>query len=438
MAIPSDALYSGSQGTCNWYVTKDKKLVIEPKSGSSGQLTNAFGAFPWASQFSPSDISKSFTSAEVKSGVTYQDGSGILVLGDSSHMFSNCSNMESITAPSAFWNSIPITDWMFYGCSALTSITFNGATFSNTISMEYMFSGCSSLASLDLSTFNTNNVTDMSHIFSSCDQLSTVTFGANWKVPSNAEYIDLTPCTNTSTGIYCGDDADYLGLTDSEKRGTWRRFTWKSFSAKAERTAGGKTDEDGSDATITVNYAVGGTGTYNTTLNIYVKQSTDSTYPSTPDITRTLTERSGTVSVTISEIGDYAYDFRVEWIDNDTTSVAFPSVATNIHLVDIDLDGNVTVLGDISCANIKCGQITGQNVATNSYKDYSVTFDSPFSDVPIVVVGFLSSSTGANMGRVSVSAHTVTADGFYARVFNSDTVARSPYIYWIATTSGIQ
>ena len=94
--------------------------------------------------------------------------------------------------------------------------------------------------------------------------------------------------------------------------------------------------------------------------------------------------------------------------------------------------------GEVECGNIKCGQITGQSVSSNDYKDYLVTFDRSFNEVPIVTVGFMSSSTGANMGRLSVSAHTITTGGFYARVFNSDTVARSPYIHWIATTSGKQ
>lgn len=84
-------------------------------------------------------------------------------------------------------------------------------------------------------------------------------------------------------------------------------------------------------------------------------------------------------------------------------------------------------------AMMECGAITNvSNVASHSYADYQVTFSKAFSSAPIVVVGMMSSSTGYGVGSVSVSAHSITATGFTARIFNNDSSARSPYIHWIA------
>ena len=94
--------------------------------------------------------------------------------------------------------------------------------------------------------------------------------------------------------------------------------------------------------------------------------------------------------------------------------------------------------GGLQCGNIKCGAVTGVNVAANTYKDYDVTFDSAFTENPIIVVSFMSASTSANMGYLTVSAHSISTEGFTVRIFNRDTSSRSPYVYWIATTSGMQ
>ena len=94
--------------------------------------------------------------------------------------------------------------------------------------------------------------------------------------------------------------------------------------------------------------------------------------------------------------------------------------------------------GEVQCGNIKSGVITGQSVPANSYKDYLVTFDRAFNEVPIVVVGIRSDLTYANIGNISVATSSPSAGGFTARVFNGSSTARNVYVNWIATTSGKQ
>lgn len=78
------------------------------------------------------------------------------------------------------------------------------------------------------------------------------------------------------------------------------------------------------------------------------------------------------------------------------------------------------------------GTITGQNISSHDYADFTVTFDVAFPAAPTVVAGLQSSSTGYGVGSVSVGVHTITATGFKARVFNNDSTTRSPNIEWIA------
>lgn len=436
MAIPSDAKYSGTKGTCNWYITQSGDLVIEPQSGSSGVIYPVFLAgYPWSESplVDPSNISKSVLTATVKPGVTYANSGR---LGSSDNLFSNCINLKRVSAPAAFWNSLDSCSSMFHRCKSLEHIFFNNASFSKSEVMSFMFWGCSSLTSLDLQSFNTSKVTEADYMFTGCDLLTTVILGSNWKVPDR--YLDLAPCMNASTGIYCRNNSDYSNLTDSEKRGTWQRFVSQRFDVTAYRSENGSEDEDGSDATLKISYAISGSET-SSTLTVYKKTASESSYPSTPVETRTLSGSSGNVTVTILNIGDSAYDFRVEWSYGSVTCVTFPSIATNIHLVDIDPDGNVTVYGNLDAANIRCGVIAGENVSGNSFKNYDVTFKPAFpgAEPPIVVVGFMSSSTSPDIGYMAVSALNITTTGFTARVYNRGST-RAPYIHWIATTSGKQ
>ena len=60
---------------------------------------------------------------------------------------------------------------MFYECSSLESIDLSSFNTNNVTDMYSMFFGCTSLESIDLSSFNTNNVTYMYNMFYECSSL---------------------------------------------------------------------------------------------------------------------------------------------------------------------------------------------------------------------------------------------------------------------------
>jgi len=91
--------------------------------------------------------------------------------------------------------------------------------------------------------------------------------------------------------------------------------------------------------------------------------------------------------------------------------------------------------------NIKCGVITGENITNNSHRAYTVRFDKAFPDsgpVPIVVASLLYNSTDSSTADLNVSVASPTRTGCVIHVFNKTGGNRTPYVMWIATTSGRQ
>ncbi|MBQ8994507.1 MAG: hypothetical protein IJ091_11320 [Oscillospiraceae bacterium] len=81
---------------------------------------------------------------------------------------------------------------------------------------------------------------------------------------------------------------------------------------------------------------------------------------------------------------------------------------------------------------IQSGTTSGVVTASGGYKDVAFTFDEAFTEVPVIVVGFYSSSTVGTFGRCCVSVAANSTTGFTARIFNGDTASRSPALQWIA------
>ena len=89
--------------------------------------------------------------------------------------------------------------------------------------------------------------------------------------------------------------------------------------------------------------------------------------------------------------------------------------------------------GRIGTSALQCGQVAGDTVAANSYKDYTVTFPKAFPSVPIVNVTFRTGSTAYQFGHCSVAVYSESTTGFKIRFFNADsTSARSPGFNWMA------
>ena len=97
--------------------------------------------------------------------------------------------------------------------------------------------------------------------------------------------------------------------------------------------------------------------------------------------------------------------------------------------------------GGLQCGNIKCGIIEGESVANNSYKAYTINFSPPFPDsgpLPIVTATMSINSTGYTYANLGVYVATRTRSSCTIHVFNASGGAKSPWIMWMATTSGLQ
>ena len=91
----------------------------------------------------------------------------------------------------------------------------------------------------------------------------------------------------------------------------------------------------------------------------------------------------------------------------------------------------------IPIATVQTGTVQSMlKVTTGSCADYKVTFPEPFKEdkEPVVVVGFLSTSTAARFGNCAcaVLEGSVTHEGFTIRFYNGDTSSRMPHFSYIA------
>ena len=268
------------------------------------------------------------------------------------YMFRGCTSLASVNLSALDTSAVTNMDSMFNGCSSLTSVNLGGLDTGSVTDMDSMFCRCSSLTSLDLSPLDTSAVEDMFYMFYGTDLLTAVTFGPSFAVPPvesqsinhRTHFVQSgKSCANLSNGITVTSDEVFANLTNADRAGTWDRGVDATFSATATRTTGGQADEDGESVTIAVTYATDSQEP-DRTLRVYMKAASDASYSSTATATRELSGDSGTATVTISNVGDAAYDFRVEFYDGESTFVAFPSVQSNIRLVEFDKSGNVNIV----------------------------------------------------------------------------------------------
>ena len=317
---------SGTNGTCTWTIADNGAMTISPTSGSSGVLHKPGTTYDWEwNEYIDKIKSVSFSASVLIGGekLAFEDG------------YSNNSYMYQ----------------MFKDAVNLESIDFTNARVSNLSSMQFAFSGCSKLTSLDLSglTSISSNGVDVTCAFDGCSILSSVKFGSNFNGYSSSDgggYSGFVPtgkqCRNNDTGTIASDDKAWLALPSSERAGTWTRGVDSVFKVTAYRsTSTGTADEDGANASFDVVWATS-TGTTRN-LKIYSKLASESSYGTTPAINTNFTGNSGTNTVTVSDIGEAAHDYRVEFTDGTNTWIAFPSIALNVQLVTVDQDGNVIV-----------------------------------------------------------------------------------------------
>lgn len=83
---------------------------------------------------------------------------------------------------------------------------------------------------------------------------------------------------------------------------------------------------------------------------------------------------------------------------------------------------------------IQAGATNSIAVTHGAILEQAVNFPVAFPSVPEVTVGIKTGSTGVGMGNVSavLAYGSTTTTGFTVRIYNNDTVNRSPAITWIA------
>lgn len=416
MSVPNDVKHSGTSGTCNWYVTMDGLLVIEPNNGTGvlRRRVSFQSEYPW----SDDNVSKDIIHAIVRQGVSVSEEDGAsrmfskcynlvsaditnlgTILYDSESMFKYCTSLKSIVGLDG--KTIDNARRMFWGCDAINKIDLSGTIISG--SMEQMFASCgnlqeivlstkinatttencfefckklevihnieslrcneananltlmfyhcNSLIEVNLSSIETSNETPGSMMFGFCDSLTKITLGEKWKgVKGESDICQNGPCRNTKNGTAITTDEDFEKLESDKYAGTWiRQASGGSLTCIAQRSVNGEPEDSGQDVILTVKY-VSGTTTEAGTLKIYKKKSDVADYPSSASYSKTLTKLSGIETITFT-IGEDAWDFKVEYYDGNATWTSYPSIESNVRLVEIDTDGNVEIAGGL----ISCG-----------------------------------------------------------------------------------
>lgn len=358
---------SGTWGTIQWSISDDGALTLGAGVQPQTPIFNTKEAYPWHG-YRQSITSVRFTGS-ISSRRAY--------IG---------------TADSTAWSSA------FSDCQALTSVS--GLSYiSNAVNTTSMFFGCSSLTSIDLSSFDTSKLEYIGFMFMNCTVLTSIKFGAYGFGSLDVSYsdrlylIDSNYKTAECNGIVVSSDKQFLALEKTEQAGTWtRNATASSVSCTAQRTASGTAREDGDDVTFSFTWAFA-QGSTSAPVRIYQKPAGDSSYPSSPTATLTLSGNAGNTTYTIAGIGDAAYDYRVEIVDGSSTYVFFPAVTANIRLMDFDKNGNAHVYGGLTTD----GDVT--DGAGNVLSDKLDTTDAASTYLPLaggVITGGLS-VTGAQI-----------------------------------------
>lgn len=416
MSIPNDVKHSGTSGTCNWYVTKDGLLVIEPKNGTG--VLRRFVSFNYEYPWSDDNVNKDIIHATVRQGVSVSEEDGAswmfskchnllsaditnlgAILYDSEGMFRNCTSLKSIVGLDG--KTIDNAYRMFWGCDAINKIDLSGTIISGSMEQMFgycgnlqeivlstkinattttecfefckklevihnieslrcnesnadltaMFYKCESLMEVNLSSIETSNETPGSTMFGFCNSLTKITLGEKWKgVKGDSAICQNGPCRNTKNGTAITNDEDFEKLESDKYAGTWiRQASGGSLTCIAQRSVNGKPEGSGQDVMLTMKYVSGNT-TEAGTLKMYKKKSDIADYPSSASYSKTLTKLSGIETITFT-IGEDAWDFKVEYYDGDATWTSYPSIESNVRLVEIDTDGNVEITGGL----ISCG-----------------------------------------------------------------------------------
>ena len=335
-------------------------------SFNTSKISNMGYMFQGCESLTSLDLS-SFNTSKVERMYGMFHGCGSLVslnlssfntsnIDNMNYMFEYCKSLTSLDLSSFDTSKVTTMNSIFEGCESLESLQLPSSfETANVTSMNSIFENCKSLTSLDLSYFNTSKVTDMSYMFNGCYLLSSITFGNYFEISSDVDIdreIGFGKGVNQDNGILVPDDKAFLSLSTTERVGHWTRNVSETYEVNAYRAEEGTADEGGSDVIIKVRWSTNAQTT-DRTLSIFKKLNSESTYPSSAIITKTLSGNSGTEVLTLTDVGSEAYDFKVQFYDGTNTFVSFPGVPATIELIVVSKTGDVKIAGDLFVRGFK-------------------------------------------------------------------------------------
>lgn len=254
----------------------------------------------------------------------------------------------------------------FRGLANLTELVgLNNLNTQSVTRFNYMF-GNTPLSTIDISSWVINQGDQFIGMFDKCNYLLRLTLPSNLNVLNTgtetegyAYKFGLVPKNGQATknGVTISSDEDFFKLSISQG-GVWERDVSGTATLSFKVTS---VERDGNDAILNYNYF-----TVTAVANIYVKTSSQSSFPSSPTQTLNL-EGTGTDSTTIQLALDDAYDVMIIVDDGETTLYTYPSIDSNILLLQIDEEGNVEASGDITDGS---GNVLSDKVSKSMLLDF--------------------------------------------------------------------
>ena len=416
---------SGTNNTVKWTLSNGV-LTISPTSGSSGiarspAMSTYFSLRDWITL--TDDEVKNVQSIKFTGSIQlYVDslfGDAPKKQTDLRSLMRDFSNASEIDVSGL--NTAGVENFSYFFPSSLMNLT--GLSSMNVASGKdfyKMFDGAK-LESLDLSTFPLNSADDIGIMIYNMSYCHTVKLPSNFSrkfayiYRGQNEYsfgLASSSIPATKDGVTVTSDEDFFKL-DSAQGGTWTRdvsgSATLSFKVKS-------TSREANIATVNYQYA-----TSSATVSIYSKKVSESSFPSTSSKTVEISG-TGSGSVEIELTTDDAYDIKMVASDGDTSIYAYPSVGSNILLMEVDDDGNIMVGNDLfvncntSSGTAHIGQVF--NWQGNLKSNLTANADAYVNGGTINLVGghtyliiahlsLTNSTTGTNVRRVQI--YNVTA-----------------------------
>lgn len=205
--IPADKIASGKQGTCEWYISKDKVLHIGP-----GELPNR------------ADRESKGIFEDQNANVVAMQFDGVVKLPRvATSMFRGLKNMVSVDFTNLDTSQTMNMQSMFLSDAKLKSVDMRSLNMKNVTAMGSMFSWCSSLETVNMSGLDLPNLKNFDTVFANSKRLKSVlmpkstpnviSIAALFQNCSSLEYIDLS--TFDSSKMPPNDPANpYKGTKD--------------------------------------------------------------------------------------------------------------------------------------------------------------------------------------------------------------------------------